>query len=261
MTYEGARSITGPFLYLPGASAGTVGLVSGLGEFTGYAPAGYSADRTRRYWLLTFLGYAVNLLSVPLLALAGRWEVAAAPVVLERTGKAIRTPARDTMLSYATRQVGRGWGFGVHEALDQLGAVSGPVLVSALLFFQKGYRTSSAVLAVPALLALSALTLACINFPAPRHLEAEGRTPNVRPHDGSHRRRLLWLHTWFTGLSVLGYAHFQLISYHHAGIADITPGGARGMAYGAFDTIYGGGLRSHVALLPEIRPAYPRPEQ
>ncbi|NLG69999.1 MAG: MFS transporter, partial [Firmicutes bacterium] len=122
MTYEGARSATGPFLLSLGASAAVVGTVAGLGELLGYALRlvfGFAADRLRRYWLLTGLGYAINLLAVPLLALAGRWEVAAGLVLLERIGKAIRTPSRDAMLSFATREVGRGFGFGLHEMLDQ----------------------------------------------------------------------------------------------------------------------------------------------
>lgn len=117
MTYEGARSITGPYLSILGASAVVVGFVSGLGELVGYGlrfASGYLSDRTRRYWSITIIGYTVNLLAVPLLALAGSWEMAAVLLIAERLGKAIRTPARDIMLSHATSQVGNGWGFGFH---------------------------------------------------------------------------------------------------------------------------------------------------
>ncbi|MBC7105868.1 MAG: MFS transporter, partial [Firmicutes bacterium] len=118
MTYEGARSITGPYLALLGAGGAAVGAVAGLGELIGYGlrlASGYLADCTGRYWAITLGGYALNLVAVPLLALAGRWEVAALLIVAERLGKAIRTPARDAMLSHATAQTGRGWGFGLHE--------------------------------------------------------------------------------------------------------------------------------------------------
>ena len=121
MTYEGARSITGPYLALLGASAAVVGFVAGFGELVGYAlrlVSGYMADKTRRYWAMTIIGYAVNLLAVPLLALAGNWPMAAILLIAERMGKAIRTPPRDVMLSHAASQVGRGWGFGLHEAMD-----------------------------------------------------------------------------------------------------------------------------------------------
>ncbi|MFA0735231.1 MAG: hypothetical protein OGMRLDGQ_001731, partial [Candidatus Fervidibacter sp.] len=120
MTYEGARSLTGQFLALLGAGAAVIGIVAGMGEFLGYAfrlVAGIVADRTGRYWGLTFLGYAVNVLSVPTLALAGRWETAAGLMFAERLGKALRTPARDAMLSHAASQMGRGLAFGIHEAL------------------------------------------------------------------------------------------------------------------------------------------------
>ena len=105
MTYEGARSITGPYLAVLGASATAVGLAAGFGELVGYGlrlVAGYLSDRTGRYWTFTLIGYIVNLLAVPFLALAGHWELAAALIVAERFGKAIRTPARDAMLSHAT---------------------------------------------------------------------------------------------------------------------------------------------------------------
>lgn len=119
MTYEGARSITGPYLAILGSSALIVGLVAGLGGLLGYflrLGSGYLADRTQKYWTLTITGYVVNLLAVPLLALAVSWEIAAFLLIAERMGKAIRTPPRDVMLSQATSSVGRGWGFGLHEA-------------------------------------------------------------------------------------------------------------------------------------------------
>src|SRR6185312_13814968 len=99
-----------------GASGTAVGVVAGLGELLGYGlrlVSGYLADRTRQYWAMTFLGYGVNVLAVPLLAMAGRWEIAAALMIAERVGKAIRTPTRDAMLSHATAEVGHGWGFGL----------------------------------------------------------------------------------------------------------------------------------------------------
>lgn len=126
MTYEGARSITGPYLALLGASGTIVGIVAGFGELVGYGLrliSGYISDRTGRYWTVTLFGYALNMLAVPLLALAGSWQLAALLMIAERAGKAIRNPPRDAMLSHATKEMGRGWGFGIHEALDQIGAV------------------------------------------------------------------------------------------------------------------------------------------
>lgn len=217
MTYEGARGITGPYLSVLGASAATVGFIGGFGELVGYAlrlVTGYLADRTGRYWLLTILGYATNLLAVPLLALAGRWDVAAILIVTERLGKAVRTPSRDAMLSHASRQVGTGWGFGLHEALDQIGAVSGPLVVAGAMYLSRGrYQTGFGVLLVPALMALVLLAVSRHLFPDPRTLE--GDEPGRQTYQGGSKLPgVFWLYTAFSAASIAGFAHFQLISYH-----------------------------------------------
>lgn len=217
VTYEGARGIVGPYLSLLGASAGVVGFVGGLGELTGYGfrlISGYWADRTRRYWLIAITGYAVNLLAVPLLAFAGRWEVAACLIVAERMGKAIRAPSRDAMLSYACRQVGTGVGFGLHETLDQIGAVAGPLLVAiTLMLRQNRYEAAFLVLAVPAVFALAVLALGRHLYPNPRLLEAgEGEAARDRPDE--RLPRVFWIYGAFAVAAVAGFAHFQLISFH-----------------------------------------------
>jgi len=220
ITYEGARSVTGPFLYTLGASAAVVGLVAGLGEFLGYAlrlVSGYWADRTGRYWVFAFCGYGL-ILAIPLLALAGIWQVAAVFIIAERMGKAIRAPARDTILSYATKQVGRGWGFGIHEAMDQIGAVIGPLALSAVFFLQGGYRTGFAILGVSTLVTLAMLTLARKKVPAPEELEH----PHTSVPDRGRLPSAFWLYTLFAFLSVGGFANFQLIAYHFS-IKSIVP--------------------------------------
>jgi MFS family permease len=212
ITYEGARSISGPFLGELKASAAVVGVVAGLGEFLGYAlrlGSGFLADRLRRYWLITFAGYSLNLLAVPLLALAGNWEIAAVLLLLERIGKAVRTPARDAMLSHATASVGRGWGFGFHEAMDQIGAVTGPLIVAAILYFQGSYRQGFAVLLLPAVLALVVITAAARLYPHPQHLEVSAPTRKTTGFT-----RPYWLYVVAVGLLGAGYADFPLIAYH-----------------------------------------------
>lgn len=211
-TYEGARSITGPFLAALGASGAAVGIVAGFGELVGYGLrliSGVISDRTGRYWAITIIGYAINLLAVPLLALAGRWELAAALMISERVGKAIRTPARDAMLSHATAEVGRGWGFGLHEAMDQLGAVAGPLIVAAILHARGGYRTAFAALLVPALLALSLLMVARWLYPRPRDLETSPR--RLQP---AGFPRVFWLYLAAVALVAAGYVDFPLVAYH-----------------------------------------------
>jgi MFS family permease len=212
MTYEGARSISGPFLGTLKASALVVGVVAGLGEFLGYAlrlASGYLADRLGRYWLITFAGYALNLLAIPFLALAGSWEIAAMLLLLERIGKAIRTPARDAMLSHATGAVGRGWGFGFHEAMDQLGATTGPLIVAAVLYFQGGYREGFAVLLLPAVLALVVITVAARLYPHPQHLEVSAPTLETTGFT-----RPYWFYVVAVGCLGAGYADFPLIAFH-----------------------------------------------
>ncbi len=121
---------------------------------------GYFADRTRKYWLVTFVGYVINMLAVPALALAGNWPVAAGLIVAERTGRAIRKPAVEAMLSDAGKSIGAGWAFGLHEALDQAGAMVGPLVAALILFQGKSYQSAFAVLLVSALLCLGIVAIA-----------------------------------------------------------------------------------------------------
>ena len=216
VTYEGARSITGPYLALLGAGAGIVGAVAGAGELIGYSLRfvfGYLADRTRRYWALTIVGYALNLLAVPLLALAGSWQVAALLIVLERTGKAIRTPARDTLLSHATEQTGHGWGFGLHEAMDQIGALLGPLVVAGILARMGNYRLAFATLAAPAVLAMAVVFAARLLYPAPHTLAERAVNPSAEP-DGRLLPRAFWIYLVASAFIAAGYADFPLLAYH-----------------------------------------------
>ncbi len=213
MTYEGARSITGPYLAVLGAHAAIVGFVAGFGEFIGYGLrvlSGYIADRTRRYWLITIAGYICNLLAVPLLALVNHWWWAAVLIVLERTGKAIRTPARDAMLSHAGDRMGMGWGFGLHQALDQTGAMMGPLLVAFVLYEKQGYHAAFALLLVPAVLALILLTLARRLYPHPQTLALPSTHLETTPFNSKIYRYYLI----GAGLVAAGYADFPLIAYH-----------------------------------------------
>ncbi len=211
MTYESARSITGPYLAALGASATVVGIVSGFGELVGYAlrlVSGYISDRTGRYWPVTIFGYALNLFAVPALALAGRWELAVLLIIAERMGKAIRSPARDAMLSHAASRTGLGWGFGLHEAMDQVGAVAGPLILSVVLARDYGYQQAFGILIVPAALAMAVLLAARYLFPRPKDfdlapvLAAEGLP------------RLFWAYMAAVALIAAGYADFALIAFH-----------------------------------------------
>jgi MFS family permease len=212
MTYEGARSISGQYLATLGASGFVVGIVAGLGELIGYGfrlVSGYLSDRSGKYWLITFIGYALNLLAVPLLALAGKWPLAASLMILERFGKAIRSPSKDAMLSFATKEMGRGWGFGLHEAMDQIGAIIGPLIVSCVLYYQGSYAMSFGMLLIPALCALSVLACARMLYPTPQDLEVEN--PSLKTEGFSKQ---YWLYIAALCCVAAGYVDFPLIAFH-----------------------------------------------
>jgi Major Facilitator Superfamily len=222
MTYEAARSINGSFLAALGASAVVVGVISGLGELCGYLirlGSGYVAGRSGRYWLWTYVGYLVNLLAAPALALAGSWQVAVLLIVLERIGKGIRNPPRDAMLSHAGSVIGQGWTFALREALDQTGAMVGPLVVAAILLLRSGsFRLAYAWLVIPAALSLIVLAIGRWRFPHPRSLEQEG----AASPQGRSLPRGFWLYLAAMALMAIGYADFNLISFHLQRVGDPT---------------------------------------
>jgi len=211
-TYEGSRSILGPYLALLQASATVVGVVSGFGELAGYGlrlVSGRLADTSRKFWPITIFGYFVQMLSVPALALAGNWTTAAVLIILERVGKAIRNPPRDAMLSHAGKEIGYGWAFGMHEALDQFGALFGPLAVAAVLAIRGEYRFAFAALLLPALICLSLLLLARWIYPRPEEMETE--VPNIKAEE---LPRVYWIYLAGAALVAAGFADFPLIAYH-----------------------------------------------
>jgi len=213
MTYEGARSITGPFLGSLGASATVVGVVAGTGELLGYSlrsVAGYFADKTQRYWLIVFVGYVINMLAVPALALTGNWPMAAALIVAERSGRALRKPVVDAMLSYAGKTIGRGWVFGLNEGLDQAGATVGPLIVALVLYLNSGFRTGFGVLLVSSILCLITLIVARFWYPHPHELETE--SADILKAKGFPRA--YWIYVAGGALIAAGFADFSLIAFH-----------------------------------------------
>ena len=209
MTYEGARSAIGPFLKDLGASAAAVGFIAGLGEMLAASLRFFSgrlADRTRAYWTITISGYALNLLVVPALAFVGSWQAAAVLVIAERTGKSLRGPARDVLLSEATGVVGHGWGFGLHAAMDQTGAVLGPLLIAASVARSNQFGPGFLLLAIPAGLSLAALLVARAVHPV-----------QVAPPAtaiGQTLPRVFWIYVTAAGVLACGFADFPLLAYH-----------------------------------------------
>ena len=220
-TYEGGRSIMGPFLAFLGASGTIVGFVAGFGELMGYAlrsVSGYFADKTHQYWMVAISGYVINMLAVPALALAGSWPVAAALMILERTGRAIRRPAVETMLSYTTKEMGRGWVFGFNEALDQTGATLGPLLVALVLYLKGSYKDGFAILLISALLCLGTIIVARFLYPRPQDLEKK----QAKPLQTRGFSKVYWLYVMAGALIAAGYADFALISFHFQKVASVS---------------------------------------
>ena len=218
VVYEGARSIIGPYLGSLGASAATVGLVTGLGEASALVLrlfTGRLSDRTGRPWPQTIVGYALTVACVPLIGLTSGLPAAALLYNGERFGKAVRTPARDTMLAHASAKLGRGYAFGLHEALDQTGAVIGPLLLAAALTLGFGYRVAFAILAGPGLVAL--VVLLRLRRRAPHPLDYE---PTAQVSEAKRLRldaRLpgrFWLYAAFSVATMLGFSTWAVLAFH-----------------------------------------------
>lgn len=212
MAYEGARSINGPYLQQLGASATTVGFIAGFGELIGYAlrlVSGMIADITGKYWTVAIIGYLFNLIPVPLLAITGHIEIAAVLIILERFGKALRTPPRDAMLSHAGKQVGLGWAFGLHEALDRAGAMIGPLVIALLLYKKFSYQFAYCILVLPVIGSLMTLLIAHHLFPYPRAME-----PIKTDLVTAGIAKTFWIYLLGAIFLAIGFADFALMSYH-----------------------------------------------
>jgi MFS family permease len=198
-----------------GASATAVGVVAGSAEALGYALryfTGALADRTQRYWFLTIAGYVTNLVAIPLLALTATWPAVAALVALERIGKAVRTPAKSVLTSFVAPSVGAGRVFAVVEAMDQTGALLGPLLVAGILAWRgdtaSGFAWAFALLAIPAVATLGVLFRARHLYPDPRKLEAE------HPVETTALGGRYTLYLVGAALVAIGLADWPLLAYH-----------------------------------------------
>jgi predicted MFS family arabinose efflux permease len=211
--YEGARSVTGPYLAILGASGALVGFIAGFGELLGYGlrlVSGKFSERTQAFWPITLFGYVVQMIAVPALAWAPNWQVAGLLIVAERIGKAIRNPPRDVMLSHAAKEIGYGFGFGLHEALDQFGALLGPLVIAAVLARRGGdYRTAFAALIVPAALTVILIFTARLLYPKPGNLEVE-----VRDVHAAGLPKVFWIYLVGAALVAAGFADFSLMAFH-----------------------------------------------
>ena len=222
MTHEGASSIRGAYLSLMGASAAAIGFVSGLGELVGYSLRyvfGRITDKTKKYWPMTILGYLVDVLAVPALALVGEngWIWACALIILERAGKAIKKPAKNTIMSFAASQEGAGRSFGLQELLDQIGAFLGPVLLYLVMLLKtegdtfRMYSLCFAVLAIPAAITIVLLFVTKRKFPNPEQFE-----PEPKEYVPFKMKKEFVLYLAGISLFAFGFIDYSLVSMHVA---------------------------------------------
>ncbi|MCX8179546.1 MAG: MFS transporter [Candidatus Aenigmarchaeota archaeon] len=212
--YEGARSVNGPYLKLLGANAAIIGFIVGIGELLGYSIrllVGYVSDKTKTYWLFTILGYSL-LVSIPLLALAGNWQLAALLIVLERIGKGIRSPARDTLVSQVTKKIGTGIGFGITEFLDQIGALIGPLIFVVLFAATQektiiDYQRAYSIFWIPFIALMVVLFIAFLKFESYKRVKVGEERVSENP-------KVFWLYSVFTFFTALGFINFAIVGYH-----------------------------------------------
>ena len=252
MTHEGASSIRGAYLSLLGASAGTIGFISGLGELIGYSMRyvfGKLTDKTKRYWPMTVIGYILDVLAVPALALVGEhgWIAACALLVIQRMGKAIKKPAKDTIMSFAASQEGVGKSFGIQEVLDQIGAFLGPVLLYLVMLFQTEgstfqiYSTCFAVLAIPGAITIILLLVTKHKFPNPEHFE-----PTPKEYIPFQMKKEFLLYIAGISLFAFGFVDYSIIIMHisntYTGLASSLAETASLVNSGTLPLLYAGAM-------------------
>ncbi|HEY5347703.1 MAG TPA: MFS transporter [Rhizomicrobium sp.] len=209
--YEGMRGINGAFLGSLGASGLVVGVVAGAGELFGYLirlVSGRIAQKTGLYWPMAIFGYALAMAAVPLMAFAFNWQTAALFVILERSGKAIRSPATNTMQSRAGDVIGQGWAFGLQEALDQTGAIIGPLITAYILAKHGDFHAAYAWLGVPALLTMTSVIVIALRY---GYAGCIRETRKKTPRDYS---RAFWWYAASAALLGFGFADFSLMAFH-----------------------------------------------
>ncbi|MFA7099570.1 MAG: MFS transporter [Eubacteriales bacterium] len=218
VVYETARSANSQYLNLLSISATQVGLVFGIGEFLGYflrLIAGFLSDKSGKHWLFMFLGYGM-LLVVPLIGFTMNWNILVVLILMERIGKALRNPAKDTILSgVAENQVGVGFAFGLQEALDQIGAFIGPLIFTAVFYFSgkngiSQYQFGYQLLFIPFVILVLFLIYAY------RRIKRDDLIPAVikKEYHSEHLKPIFWIYTAFTFFCTLGFVNFSTVGYH-----------------------------------------------
>ena len=259
MTHEGARSVLGEYLNLLGASGAAIGFVSGVGELCGYSLrllSGFIADKTKKYWTLVIFGYVLQVLCIPALALVPEngWVVACGLVIMERVGKAVKKPAKNTLVSFAASEVGTGKGFAYQEFLDQLGAFLGPVILFVITLIKgtgslfSTYRVCFAVLGIPAAITIALVVGSKVKYPHPEMFEKADDAPKEFRFQRSFIFYMIAI-----CLFAFGFADFTLITLHAAKTQAFPDAAlsllyAAAMAVDAFAALFFGWLFDRIGL-------------
>jgi MFS family permease len=218
MATDGYYSVVGSYLGTLGATAAIVAIITGIAGLVSYTPrlvSGWYCDQTGHYWSLMGLGLMINFVSIPILALAGHWELAFVVIVLDRLGRALRSPARDAIISHAAKDMGGvGKAFGLHEAMSDIGSMVGPVIVALILEADYGYSMAIGVLIVPAFLAMVILVLTMRWYPKPMELEQKCAKSDKETKTKLKLPGLFWIYIMGAGLIAAAFIDFPLISYH-----------------------------------------------
>lgn len=226
MTHEGAKSIYGQFLNIVGASPKVISFVGGLGEFLGSAlifVTSIIASKTKKYWTMTIIGYTINLFCIPMLALTTEngWIYAISLILLERVGKAIRKPAKNTLVSFCSKNLGEGKSFALLECLDQIGAFIGPLVLTLVLYLKgttnlfDSYKFCFLILIIPAILTLCILLFARVKYPTPETFEDD------KEEDKSNKLVISKSFKYYLvaiSLVAFSFIDFPLITYHVASL-------------------------------------------
>jgi MFS family permease len=218
MSGDGYYSVAGPYLGTLGASAALIAVIVGIGGLVAYTPrlaSGWYCDHTGHYWNIMIVGLVINFLAVPVLALAGHWELAFGVIVFDRMGRALRSPARDAIISHAAKGMGgAGKAFGLHEAMSDIGSMVGPIIVALMLEANYGFSLAIGVLVIPAFLAVVILILTIHWYPKPAELEAPCVKENDEKTVKTRLPRLFWIYILAVGLIAAAFIDFPLISFH-----------------------------------------------
>ena len=220
MTHAGAKSIYGVYLNFIGASAATIGFVSGMAQLVANSLGlltGYIASKKKNYWTMVIVGYLFCLVFIPALALTSEngWIVASCLIICERIGRAFWQPSRNTLISYTTSLLGTGKTFSILSFFNKIGACLGPLILFFILLGRSKsdllntYHLCFLVLLIPAIIAICFVLLAKSKFHHPENFEQE-KSATSTPAVKSHVSFILFC----IGISLfgLGFFDFPLIT-------------------------------------------------